>query len=131
MIDAAKAAGVERFVLLSAGSAGRDGFPYSWSISPYPWKARSEQYLRDSGMSYSIVAAGGLRDYAAGEQAIKLAPRSEYESALISRADLANVLVACAREAACLGKTITVVNLEGVAPTGAWRDSLAGLPKDP
>jgi uncharacterized protein YbjT (DUF2867 family) len=131
LIDAAKAAGVDRFILLSAGSAGRDGFPYSWSISPYPWKAKSEQYLRDSGMSYAILAAGGLRDYAAGEQAIKLAPRSEYEGALISRADLANVLVACATEAACLGKTITIVNQEDVAPTGAWRASLAGLPKDP
>lgn len=131
LIDAAKAAGVERFVLLSAGSAGRDGFPYSWSISPYPWKAKSEQYLRESGMNYSIIAAGGLRDHAAGQQAIKLAPRSAYESALISRADLANVLIACATEAACLGKTITVVNQEDVAPTGAWRASLAGLPKDP
>lgn len=131
LIDAAKAAGVERFVLLSGGSAGRDGFPYSWSFSPYPWKAKSEQYLRESGISYVILAAGGLRDYAAGEQAIKLAPRSEYESALISRADLANVLVACATKDTCVGKTITIVNQEDVAPTGAWRTSLAGLPKDP
>jgi len=129
LIDAAKAAGVRHFILLSAGSAGRDGFPYSWSISPYPWKAKSEAHLRRSGMPYTIIAAGGLRDDPGGQKGIRLAPRDRYQSAGISRADLALVLAACVGEAAAMGKTITVVNDEAMAP-GAWRRDFGRLPAD-
>jgi hypothetical protein len=62
LIDAAKAAGVRHFILLSAGSAGRDGFPYSWSISPYPWKAKSKASLRSSTVPYPIIAVDGVGD---------------------------------------------------------------------
>lgn len=129
LIDAAKSAGVSQFVLLSAGSAGRDGFPYSWSIAPYPWKAKSEAHLRDSGLPYTIIAAGGLRDDPGGMVGVKLVPREDYESAQISRADLAEVIAACVRNPAVLGKTITVVNDEAFA-LDAWRGALAELPAD-
>ncbi len=129
LIDAAKAAGVRHFILLSAGSAGRDGFPYSWSISPYPWKAKSEAYLRNSGVPYTIIAAGGLRDDPGGQKGVRLAPRDRYQSAGISRSDLAQVLAACVNEAAAMRKTITVVNDETVA-VGAWRKDLGRLPAD-
>jgi uncharacterized protein YbjT (DUF2867 family) len=129
LIDAAKAAGVRQFILLSAGSAGRDGFPYSWSISPYPWKAKAEAYLRASGLPYTIIAAGGLRDYAGEQTGVRLAARASYESAQISRSDLAQVLAACVGNPAALGKTITVINDEALA-VGAWRNELAGIPAD-
>jgi uncharacterized protein YbjT (DUF2867 family) len=129
LIDAAKAAGVRHFILLSAGSAGRDGFPYSWSISPYPWKAKSEAYLRSSNLPYTIIAAGGLRDEPGGKKGVRLAPRDRYQSAGISRADLAQVLAACVGEAAAVRKTITVVNDEALA-VGAWRKGFTRLPAD-
>jgi uncharacterized protein YbjT (DUF2867 family) len=129
LIAAAKAAGVRQFVLLSAGSAGRDGFPYSWSISPYPWKAKSEAYLRASGLPYTIIAAGGLRDHAGGVQGIRLAPRSKYASAQISRGDVAQVLAACVGNAAALGKTITAVNDESLS-AGTWRNEFSRMPAD-
>lgn len=129
MIDAAKAAGVRHFILLSAGSAGRDGFPYSWSISPYPWKAKAEAYLRKSGVPYTIIAAGGLTDDAGGQRGVRLAPRARYQSADISRADLAQVLAACVGEAAAIGKTITIVN-DDLLVAGAWRKDFGRLPTD-
>lgn len=129
LMDAAKAAGVRHFILLSAGSAGRDGFPFSWSISPYPWKGKSEAYLRASGLPYTIIAAGGLRDYAGGEKGILLAPRATYASAQVSRSDVAQVLAACVGNPAALGKTITVVNDESLA-VGAWRKDFSRMPAD-
>ena len=114
---------------MSAGSAGREGFRYELSIAPYPWKARSEQHLRDSGLGYTILAPGGLRDYPAGEKAVLLAPRPDYETGQISRADVAEVLIACIDNPDCLGKTITIVNSDEPA-TGAWRERLAELPAD-
>lgn len=130
LIDAAKAAGVRHFILLSAGSAGRDGFPYSWSISPYTWKAKAEAHLRRSGVPYTIIAAGGLRDDPGGQQGVRLAPRDRYVSGGISRADLAQVLAACVGEAAAMRKTITVVNDEALAAE-AWRKDFGRLRADP
>lgn len=129
LIDAAKAAGVRQFILLSAGSAGRAGFPYSWSISPYPWKAKSEAHLRQSGLPYTIIAAGGLSDEPGGQQGVRLVPRERYQSGKISRADLAQVLAASVGEAAVLRKTITIVNDETLA-VGAWRKQFGPLPAD-
>jgi len=130
LIDAAKAAGVRQFILLSAGSAGRDGFPYSWSISPYPWKAKAEAYLRDSGLPYTIIAAGGLRDEPGGQKGIRLAARADYESGQVSRSDIARVLVACIDNEAARRKTITVVNDDSLS-VDAWRRDFDNLPADP
>jgi len=129
LIDAAREAGVRHFLLMTAGSAGRKGGRYELPTSPYPWKARAEQHLRDSGLDYTILAPGGLRDSAAGEKAVVLVPREDYESGQISRADVAEVLVACIDKDDCLGKTITIVNGDETA-TGAWRERLAELPAD-
>lgn len=129
LIDAAAKAGVRHFLLMSAGSAGREGFRYELSIAPYPWKAKAEQHLRDSGLGYTILAPGGLRDYPAGEKAVVLEARADYETGQISRADVAEVLLACIDNQDCLGKTITIVNGDEPA-TGAWRDRLAELPPD-
>ena len=129
LIDAAAKAGVRHFLLMSAGSAGREGFRYELSIAPYPWKAKAEQHLRDSGLDYTILAPGGLRDYPAGEKAVVLEARADYETGQISRADVAEVLLACIDNADCLGKTVTIVNSDEPA-TGAWRERLAELPTD-
>lgn len=129
LIDAAKAAGVEHYVLLSAGSAGRDGIPFSWSISPYPWKAKAEAYLRNSGLTYTIVAAGGLTDEPLGQLGMLLAPRSGYETGQISRADLATLLAACVDNPAAQGKTFTAINTT-TADLSAWRGRLGELPDD-
>jgi uncharacterized protein YbjT (DUF2867 family) len=129
LIDEAKKAGVDQFILISAGSAGRDGFVYTLSFAPYPWKAKSENYLRASGLSYTILAAGGLRDNPAGELAIKLASRPDYVSGPISRGDLADVSVAAIRNQNALNKTITIVNEEDVAANKGALD-FAPLPLD-
>lgn len=129
LIDQAKAAGVVHFILLSAGSAGRKGFPFSLPIAPYPWKAKSEAYLRASGLPYTIIAAGGLRDNPGGETGIRLVSRADYKSNMVSRSDVASVLAACIGNEEALGKTITVVNDESLAPDD-WQSAFAGLPKD-
>ena len=129
LIDAAKAAGVSQFILLSAGSAGRDGFPFSLPIAPYPWKAKSEAYLRQSGMPYTIIAAGGLRDEPANQSGMLLSSRADYVSDLVNRGDLAEVLAASIGNAEALGKTIAVVNSEQQA-VDAWRKAFSALPAD-
>jgi uncharacterized protein YbjT (DUF2867 family) len=129
LIDAARRARVSRFMLVSAGSAGRKGFLYELSIAPYPWKARAEDYLRASGLDYSIVAAGGLEDGAGGLSGIRVTRRTDYLVGPINRADVARVIVACMTDRSCSRKTITAIN-DPALPPDAWRARLATLPRD-
>lgn len=129
LIDAAMRAHVGRFMLVSAGSAGRKGFLYELSIAPYPWKARAEDYLRASGMDYSIVAPGGLEDGPGGLNGIRVARRADYVVGQIKRADVARVIVACTTSQSCSRKTITATNHPALPPD-AWRAQLAALPRD-
>jgi uncharacterized protein YbjT (DUF2867 family) len=131
LIDAAKAAGVRRFVLLTSGTAGIGAIDDDLSRRFGPgriWKGRAEQHLRDSGLAYAIVAPGGLRDWAGGEREVVLKARRDYAIGAVSRADVAAVLVECLFSAACARKTVTVIN--GKGPANDWRAALAAVPVD-
>ena len=128
LVEAAVVAGVPRFILITAASAGRSGFPYSFPLAPYPWKARAEEFLRRSGLAWTVLGPGGLNDEPAGQRGIRAVPRSGYHQAWIARADLARVAVACLGTPGAIGRTITLVN-DDSAPD-AWRSALTALPAD-
>ncbi len=128
LIDAAGSGGVPRFLLITAGSAGRTGFPYSLPFAPYPWKARAEAHLRASGLAYTILGPGGLKDEPGGK-GVRAVPRNAYQTGWISRADLARVTVACLAEPATVRRTVTLV-VDETQPPEAWRAALAALPPD-
>jgi uncharacterized protein YbjT (DUF2867 family) len=129
LIDAARAAGVRRFILVTAASAGRSGVPYSWPIAPYPWKARAEALLRASGLDYTILGPGGLTDGSADRQGLRVTARADYRTGMVARADLAALAVFCLGSARTIGKTLAVVNDATLAP-GAWRSAVEALPGD-
>jgi len=129
LIDAARAAGVRRFILITAGSAGRGGFPYALPFAPYPWKARAEAYLRASGLDYTILGPGGLTDGPGDQQGVRVTCRADYRTGRVTRADLAALTVFCLGSPRTLGKTLALVNDATLAP-GAWRGSVEGLPGD-
>lgn len=129
LVDAAKAGGVNRFLLMSGGSAGRDGFMHTLPIAPYPWKAKAEDYLRQSGLAYTVVAPGGLRDEPEGRYGVRLARRVDYVVGQINRGDVAEILVASLKDNRTIGKTITVINDETRVPD-SWRAELSGFPRD-
>lgn len=128
LVDAARSAGVPRFLLITAASAGRAGFPYSLPLAPYPWKARAEAHLRESGLAWTVIGPGGLNDDPPGA-GVRIVPRSAYRTGWISRADVARVTVACLQEPATIGRTLTLVKA-GDEPPDAWREVLASLPAD-
>ncbi len=124
LIDAARHASVARFVMVTAGSAGRKTFPHNLPFAPYPWKGRAEEHLKQSGLGYTIIAPGGLTDLPGNQVGIRLAPRDQYRIGQIARADVAAVAVACLGVANTLGQTITMINDPALA-AGAWRAELA------
>jgi nucleoside-diphosphate-sugar epimerase len=66
LIDAAKAAGVSRFILISSLGAGatKDAIPpqaYQTLAAVLAEKERAENHLIESGLTYTIVRPGGLK----------------------------------------------------------------------
>jgi len=108
VIDAARAAGVRHLVLVTVIGAGD-----SRGSAPFPMgnllkdvieaKTRAEDYLKASGVPYTIVRPGGLGAGVADHVAyLTTDPRS---FSYIERADLAGLVVDALGSPAALGKT--------------------------
>ncbi len=90
LIDAAKNAGVGKFVMLSA--LGADNPSVSDALEDYlKAKQNADNYLKDSGLNYSIVRPGALTDEGSTGK-IQLKEKLEKQGS-ISRADVAKTLV--------------------------------------
>ena len=69
LIDAAGKIGVKHYVMISAASAGNPDAPLNERFgNVLIWKGRAEDYLRESGLPYTIVRGPGLRDNPGGQK---------------------------------------------------------------
>ncbi len=108
VIDAARAAGVGRFVLVTVIGAGD-----SLDSAPFPMgrllkeviesKTKAEDYLRASGLRYTIIRPGGLGTGTASGAAYLTEDRRAFS--YIERADLARLVVDALGSPASVGKT--------------------------
>ncbi|WP_421656067.1 SDR family oxidoreductase [Leptothermofonsia sp. ETS-13] len=62
LVDAAKAKGIEHFVLVSSLCVSRLLHPLNLFYLILVWKKWGEEYLQRSGLNYTIVRPGGLRN---------------------------------------------------------------------
>jgi len=111
LIDAAKAAGVNRYLMV--GSIGADN-PAGGSEAMRPYleaKAAADAAVVDSGLEYTIVRPGGLTNDP-GTGSVAAGPGLGFGS--ISRDDVAAVLAGALDEPQTIGKTFVVV--EGDTP---------------
>jgi uncharacterized protein YbjT (DUF2867 family) len=108
LIEAAKANGVSRYVMVS--SMGADD-PASGPESMRPYqeaKAAADAALRESGLEYTIVRPGMLTDDP-GTGLVDAAPKLGRRGA-IPRDDVAVLLLAVLDEPATIGKTFEVLS---------------------
>jgi uncharacterized protein YbjT (DUF2867 family) len=99
-------AGVRRYVMVSAISAGRPG---DWSEPMRPYyeaKAEADRRLEESGLDYTIVRPGGLTD----DPGTGLVTVGSNLAGDISRADVAAVLLAVVETPSTIGKTFELVS---------------------
>jgi uncharacterized protein YbjT (DUF2867 family) len=90
LIDAAKNAGVKKFVMLS--SMGTENPSIGGALEEYfKAKQNADDYLKNSGLIYSIVKPGALTDEKSTRK-IQLKEKLESQGS-ISRADVAHTLV--------------------------------------
>ena len=135
LVDAAKAAGIRQFVLVSSTGAGGGGGASGWLLNTLlmpgilEWKGKGEKHLRDSGLAYTILRPGGLTNDAGGQQGIRFTQGDTLGGGTIPRADVAAVAVAALGNPAAIGKTFELASDDKTA-RDAWRKSLANLKID-
>lgn len=120
LVDAAKAAGVERFVMLSSMGTrepeqGPDAMQHYFKA-----KAAADTHLQQSGVPFTIVRPGGLTDDD-GTGMVEAAPAID-RSGSISRADVAATMVQCLKVPGTVGATFEL--LSGDIAIGAALESL-------
>lgn len=132
MTDAAKAAGVKHLVLMSSIGAG-DPNPEVMLNKMFGmvlmWKGKGEDYLRKSGVPYTIVRPGGLADCDPGKVGLKIAAGSEALQGRICRSDVGLIMADALTNKDAAGKTIATIS-DDKAAAGAWKGAWAAIKKD-
>lgn len=131
LVDAAKAAGVRHFVLISSAAAG----PYRGASrmnrfgNVRYWKTRGEDYLKTSGLDYTIIGPGGLLRQKCCRDGVRVLSRKDYDTGMIAMGDVARIAVDALSNPDARNKTFAVIRDESLEP-GDWRRLLSDLGGD-
>ncbi len=124
LANAAAAAGVKHFVLVSSmGVTHEDHMLNRMLDNILKWKLRGEDALRDSGVPYTIVRPGGLRDGPRAGLIRVLQGDDPASQGHISRADVAYVCLEILGQQPAFGKRFEIVAED-------WSARLATLATD-
>lgn len=138
-IDAAKAAGVKKVVIISSmGGTQKDNFLNTiGNGNILVWKRKAEKYLVDSGLAYTIVHPGGLIDEEGGKRQLiidvddkLISEGSKYRR--IPRADVAEFCVQCLLLPEADNRSVDLVSKEpgDAAPTTDFAALLKDMPSN-
>ena len=108
LIEAAKAAGIGRYLMVSSVGADPDAEGDGFAVYLRA-KGRADADLAASGLDFTIVRPGRLTDDP-GSGRVELG--EDVQRAEIPRDDVAAVLAACLREPGTIGRTFVVVSGE-------------------
>ena len=114
LVDAAKRAGVKQFVMVSSMCVSRLLHPLNLFWGILYWKQQAEEYLKGSGVPYTIVRPGGLKNED-DERAIVMSSADTLFEGSIPREKVAQVCVAALSEGAAQNKVVEVVASEDAA----------------
>jgi uncharacterized protein YbjT (DUF2867 family) len=130
LVDAAKNAGVKHFVLIGSGRTGPHIDHSTRATMGYTryFKTKGEEYLKASGVPYTILGAAGLLEKPADQMGVRFFSRIEYdattkstdEMVVIAIADIAKVVEAALKDPAARNKAFAVMN-DAKLRAGAWR----------
>ena len=113
LVDAARAAGVPRFIFVTAAGAGDSRGFVNPKVLEYlgavlEEKTLGENYLMASGLGYTILRPGGMTHDPASGTAIRTEDRSIV--GMINRADLARLVVDCLDDPLSVGRIFHTVD---------------------
>jgi uncharacterized protein YbjT (DUF2867 family) len=123
LVNAAKAAGVEHFVLVTTIAVNQPFNPVTIMFNLMGGlmtnKNNAEKYLRASGLRHTIVRPGGLNDAPGGVRGLKIAREDALFIGYTSRADVAETCIQALVSPNAFNCVAEVVNDES-APVSDW-----------
>ena len=129
LVDEAKRAGTRHIIYMSSiGAGGAENFSTVFlnlfMNKTLKWKSLGEEYIRNSGIDFTIVRPGGLYGES-GTQGIRF-DQGDKIIGSIPRGDVASVLIEAVYNVDAINKTFEIINDESL-PVDAWKDEFKNL----
>lgn len=115
LVDAAKAANVDQFVMVSSLCVSKIFHPLNLFWGVLYWKQQAEDYLKNSGVAYTIVRPGGLKNENNNQAIVMSAADTLFEGS-IPRQKVAEVCAEAVVQPTAKNKVVEVVTSETAAP---------------
>ncbi|MEB3282549.1 MAG: SDR family oxidoreductase [Lyngbya sp.] len=117
LVDVAKQQGIEHFVLVSSLCVSQFFHPLNLFWLILVWKKQAEDYIRQSGLTYTIVRPGGLKNED-NQDAIVMKPADTLFDGSIPRTKVAEVCVEALSIPSARNKIVEVIaKPEGTQPS--------------
>ncbi|MEM9087338.1 MAG: SDR family oxidoreductase [Cyanobacteria bacterium P01_F01_bin.53] len=114
LVDAAKTANVDQFVMVSSLCVSKLFHPLNLFWGVLYWKQQAEDYLKNSGVPYTIVRPGGLKNET-NELPIVMSSADTLFEGSIPREKVARVCVEALNEDTAKNKVVEIVTSETAA----------------
>ncbi len=108
LVDVAKVKGIEQFVLVSSLCVSNLFHPLNLFWLILVWKRQAEKYIQNSGLTYTIVRPGGLKN-AEDEAAIVMESQDKLFDGSIPRSKVALVSVEALFQPSARNKIVEIV----------------------
>lgn len=112
LIDVAKAHNIEHFVMVSSLCVSRFFHPLNLFWLVLYWKKQAEQYLVESGLTYTIVRPGGLKSDDTDERALIMAPADTLFEGNVPRLKVAETCVVALSNPEAKNKIVEIIAKE-------------------
>ncbi|NES71343.1 MAG: NAD(P)H-binding protein [Okeania sp. SIO2D1] len=120
LVDVAKQKGIERFILVSSLCVSRFFHPLNLFWLILFWKKQAEGYIQKSGLNYTIVRPGGLKNDD-NQFPIVMESADRLFEGSIPRTKVAQVSVEAIFQSAACNKIVEIVTQEE-APEKSWEE---------
>jgi len=114
LVDVAKEAGIEHFVMVSSLCVSRFFHPLNLFWLILYWKKQAEDYLQASGLTYTIVRPGGLKNEDDDPRVLIMAPADTLFEGSIPRMKVAEVCVEALYQPAARNKVVEIIAQDNV-----------------
>ncbi|MDJ0631972.1 MAG: SDR family oxidoreductase [Xenococcaceae cyanobacterium MO_188.B29] len=125
LVDAAKQAKIEHFVMVSSLCVSKFFHPLNLFWLILYWKKQAEKYLQQSGMTYTIVRPGGLKNEDNADRIIMSSADTLFDGS-IPRPKVAQVCLESLFQTTAKNKIVEIV-ASPEAEDKSWSDLFAGV----
>jgi uncharacterized protein YbjT (DUF2867 family) len=123
LVDAAKAKGIDHFVLVSSMCVSQFFHPLNLFWLILYWKKQAEEYLQKSGLTYTIVRPGGLKNEDNSDIIFTSSADTLFEGS-IPRVKVAQICVEALMQPTAKNKIVEAI-AKADAPSLNWEELFA------